>query len=86
MSEQGIEPIAAIPIHGFINGIAIGPKARFCVAAIGQEHRLGRWHKVARGRNRVAIIRLKDREDKMKGDEPSDGNSTHVGMVDKTEE
>lgn len=86
MSEQGIEPVAAIPIHGFINGIAIGPKARFCVAAIGQEHRLGRWHKVARGRNRVAIIRLKDREDRMKGEEPSARNGIQVSVMDKTEE
>jgi ribosomal RNA-processing protein 9 len=70
MSEQGIETLAAIPIHGFINGISIGPKARFCVAAVGQEHRLGRWQRVARARNRVAIIHLRDVEDRNKGDDP----------------
>jgi len=76
MIEQGIEPVSAIPIPGFINGVTIGPKARFCVAAIGQEHRLGRWQRVHRGRNRVAIIQLKDMEDNMQGEGPSNGSDT----------
>jgi len=76
MIEQGIEPVSAIPIPGFINGVTIGPKARFCVAAIGQEHRLGRWQRVHRGRNRVAIIQLKDVEDNMQGEGPSNGSDT----------
>jgi len=57
-SEQGIDVCASIPVHGFVNGLAIGPRAKFCVAAIGQEPRLGRWERVARARNRVAIIRI----------------------------
>jgi ribosomal RNA-processing protein 9 len=56
--ESGIKPLDAIPIHGFINGIAMGPGGKFCVAAVGQEPRMGRWDRVPRAKNRFAIIRL----------------------------
>ncbi len=51
-----------IPVFGYINDIAIGPKARFCVAAIGQEPRLGRWDRIARSKNRFAIIKLREND------------------------
>jgi len=46
-------------VHGYINSIVMGPEGKFCVVAVGQEPRLGRWDRVARAKNRVAIIRLK---------------------------
>lgn len=52
---------------GYINDIAIGPKARFCVAAVGQEPRLGRWDRVPGAKNRVAIVQL-SREDNGKSE------------------
>ena len=36
----------------------MGPGGKFCVAAVGQEHRLGRWDRVPRAKNRFAIIQL----------------------------
>ena len=60
LDDRGISPLAKIPVHGFINGIAIGPRGKFCVAAIGQEHRLGRWERVAKAKNRIAIISLRE--------------------------
>lgn len=42
-----------------MNDIAIGPQGKFCVAALGQEPRLGRWDRVPRAKNRFAIIQLK---------------------------
>jgi ribosomal RNA-processing protein 9 len=48
--------VGAIPIHGFINDIAISTKAKFCVVATGQEHRCGRWERIPRAKNRLAII------------------------------
>jgi len=54
----GISSLDSIPIHGFINSIAMGPKGRFCVAAVGQEPRLGRWDRVPRAKNRFAIVQL----------------------------
>eukprot|EP00581_Thalassiosira_minuscula_P030994 CAMPEP_0183760460 /NCGR_PEP_ID=MMETSP0739-20130205/7786_1 /TAXON_ID=385413 /ORGANISM="Thalassiosira miniscula, Strain CCMP1093" /LENGTH=556 /DNA_ID=CAMNT_0025998449 /DNA_START=27 /DNA_END=1697 /DNA_ORIENTATION=- len=54
----GIKPLDTVPIHGHINSIAMGPGGKFCVAAVGQEPRLGRWNRVPRAKNRFAIIRL----------------------------
>ena len=45
-------------MHGYINDIAIGPKAKFCAVAVGQEPRLGRWNVVGKAKNRVAIVKL----------------------------
>jgi len=54
----GITPLDTVPIHGHINSIAMGPGGKFCVAAVGQEPRLGRWDRVPRAKNRFAIIQL----------------------------
>lgn len=61
-NDRGLEKIGMIPVHGYINDVAIGPKGRFCVAAIGQEPRLGRWDRVVRAKNRFAIIQLWNKE------------------------
>jgi ribosomal RNA-processing protein 9 len=58
LQERGIEPLSQIPVRGYINSIAVGPKARFCVAAVGQEHRCGRWNRVQGAKNRIAIVNL----------------------------
>uniref|UniRef100_A0A7S3V791 Anaphase-promoting complex subunit 4 WD40 domain-containing protein n=1 Tax=Chaetoceros debilis TaxID=122233 RepID=A0A7S3V791_9STRA len=57
-SGRKLDSIGKIPLIGYINDIAIGPKARFCVAAVGQEPRLGRWDRVPGAKNRVAIVQL----------------------------
>jgi len=57
-NEAGISPLESVPIHGHINSIAMGPEGKFCVAAVGQEPRLGRWDRVPRAKNRFAIIKL----------------------------
>ena len=54
----GIKPLEKIPVHGHINSLAMGPAGKFCVAAVGQEPRLGRWDRVPRAKNRFAIIQL----------------------------
>lgn len=81
LAERGLEPLSQIPLHGFINDIDIGPKAKFCVAAIGQEHRLGRWNRVAKAKNRVAIVKL-DYEDT--GDDSEGGEAD--GAADEYDE
>lgn len=58
-----MEAIGEVPVRGYINDIAIGPKGRFCVAAVGQEHRLGRWDRVPKAKNRFTIIELRDTDD-----------------------
>jgi len=62
MEERGIESLSRVPLHGFINDIAVGPKARFCVVAVGQEPRLGRWDRVPRAKNRFGIVQLRCEE------------------------
>ncbi|GAX24411.1 ribosomal RNA-processing protein 9 [Fistulifera solaris] len=58
LEERGMELLVAIPVRGYVNAIRFGPKARFLVAAIGQEHRCGRWDRVKGVKNRVAIVNL----------------------------
>lgn len=58
LAERGLQAVGEIPLFGYVNDIAFGPKARFCVAAVGQEHRLGRWNRVAQAKNRLAIVQL----------------------------
>lgn len=53
-----LDTVGAIPIHGFINAIAISTRAKFCIVAAGQEHRCGRWERVPRAKNRIAMIPL----------------------------
>lgn len=57
-SDRSIDPIGKVPLHGFVNDIAIASDGRFCVAAVGQEHRLGRWDRVSKSKNRFTIIRF----------------------------
>lgn len=57
--EEGrLEPLMSVPLPGFINGLAIAPSGKFLAAAVGQEHRLGRWSRVAEARNSVCIVPL----------------------------
>ena len=61
--DAGIKELESIPVHGHINSIAMGPGGKFCVAAVGQEPRLGRWDRVPRAKNRFAVIRLNCNKD-----------------------
>ena len=63
IEERGLEQVSRVPVIGFINGIAVGPKARFCVVAVGQEPALGRWNRVANAKNRFGIIELRAPDD-----------------------
>lgn len=56
--KEKLRPIGTIPIKGFINGIKFASDARFMVAAVGNEHRLGRWAANTGGKNSIQIIKL----------------------------
>ncbi|KAF1794865.1 G-protein beta WD-40 repeat [Phytophthora cactorum] len=51
------DPVASIPLEGFVNALCFDSKARFLLAGVGQEHRLGRWEKL-KVKNGIAIIAL----------------------------
>ena len=63
LKTRSIEPLDKLPLKGYVNDLALGPKARFCVAAVGQEPKLGRWDRIAGAKNRIAILRLRSMED-----------------------
>lgn len=82
--DRGIKEIGKVPIHGYINDVAIGPKGRFCVAAVGQEPRLGRWDRVPRAKNRFAIIQLRNTEDETKEDDNEEFNDENGSDDDES--
>jgi ribosomal RNA-processing protein 9 len=83
LDSRSMEPLDKIPLCGYVNGIAVGPKARFCVVAIGQEPRLGRWNRITGAKNRFGIVRLRSRED-VAGDE--DDPMVEQAVMDDQEE
>jgi ribosomal RNA-processing protein 9 len=88
IDERGIAPIGQIPVHGYVNDVAIGPKARFCVVAVGQEPCLGRWNRVAKAKNRFGIIQLRS-DDGGKDDEddgaPEEAETIRMEVDDEDE-
>lgn len=84
LDTRSLEPLSEIPLVGYVNSIAVGPKARFCVVAVGQEPRLGRWNRIAKAKNRFGIISLRNDDD---GDDESDAvEETPVAHSDSEED
>lgn len=53
-----LEAKGCLPARGFVNGLAIAKSAKFLVAAVGQEPRLGRWVRDKKARNGLLIHKL----------------------------
>jgi ribosomal RNA-processing protein 9 len=51
-----IAEVAKIRLEGFVNGICFAGNR--LVVAVGQEHRLGRWGRVRKVRNGIAVVSL----------------------------
>ncbi len=47
---------------GFVNGISVGSRAKVLVAAVGSEHRLGRWTRIRGTKNGIRIIKFADED------------------------
>ena len=43
---------------GYVNGMAMSKSGKFMVAAVGQEHKLGRWAPIKAAKNGLAIAKL----------------------------
>jgi len=52
------EEVCTMPLKGFANGMSVATSGRFLVAAVGQEHRLGRWSRVKGAKNGLCIAQL----------------------------
>lgn len=61
--RRALENIGAVPVRGFVNSLAIASSARFVVAGIGQEPRMGRWLRDPAAKNGVFIHALELKED-----------------------
>ncbi|KAL8045589.1 hypothetical protein ABFX02_08G124300 [Erythranthe guttata] len=53
--SKGVRPLFELPVVGFVNSLAIAKSGKFLIAGVGQEHRLGRWGRVAAAKNGVAL-------------------------------
>jgi len=57
--EEAAGAMAALPLPGWINGLAITPSASLLVVGVGQEQRLGRWERRAEGKTGIYVIPLR---------------------------
>jgi ribosomal RNA-processing protein 9 len=63
LKDRSIEALDQIPLNGYVNDVAVGPNARFCIAAVGQEPKLGRWNRISGAKNRIVIVKLRSKDD-----------------------
>ncbi|XP_015903984.1 U3 small nucleolar RNA-interacting protein 2 [Parasteatoda tepidariorum] len=47
--------VSEIKMEGFVNSLRFTPSGKYLVAAVGQEHRLGRWRRIKPAKNCVVI-------------------------------
>ncbi|GAB0495931.1 hypothetical protein MMPV_007241 [Pyropia vietnamensis] len=58
-SRGSLRPVGAVALGwGFVNGLAADAGGRVAVAAVGAEHRQGRWDRERRARNGLCFVRL----------------------------
>ena len=53
-----LEEVAKIPVNGFVNGLRWTTDGHSLVAAVGQEHRLGRWTRDGGARNGLVVVKV----------------------------
>ncbi|XP_004521034.1 U3 small nucleolar RNA-interacting protein 2 [Ceratitis capitata] len=57
-NSRKLKEILKIPMPGFINNLAFNNNGTKLFAAVGQEHRLGRWWRIKDAKNKIVIIDL----------------------------
>ena len=55
-----LRQVGHVDVEGFVNGMTFSNSGRFVAAAVGQEHRLGRWFRHKGVRSGLAIVELGD--------------------------
>jgi len=53
-----LSEVLSIPVIGFVNCLGFANTGQFLVAAIGQEHKFGRWTRIKEAKNGIRIIPL----------------------------
>jgi len=57
--SKSITEVSHCEVKGFINDLQFTSDGNYILAAIGQEHRLGRWSRIAEAKNQLLCIPLK---------------------------
>lgn len=55
---RDITLIFEVPVRGFVNSLTFTSDGTKLIAAIGQEHRLGRWWRIKDAKNSIIVIPL----------------------------
>lgn len=58
-SFKSLNLMFSITLDGCINSLTFTHDGKYLIAAVGKEHKLGRWYKVSAAKNSIAIIPLK---------------------------
>lgn len=81
VNQSTMEEVFRVPIKGFINDISIGSNGGFCMLAIGQEHKMGRWKRIKGARNRIAKVTF-HREERGENSSPNESlSNTKTNMA-----
>ena len=75
----GFTSKGGLPARGFVNGLAIARSGRFLLAAMGQEHRMGRWARDPGARNGVLMHRLELDETAAAEEDAAEEQQAHAG-------
>jgi len=55
---KALDPLAQIPLKGFVNTLLFTPDDKYLIAGVGQEHRFGRWSVIKEARNALHLITI----------------------------
>lgn len=80
-----ISKVASVPLEGFVNGLAVSSSGKFIVAAVGQEHRLGRWERLKNVRNEVCVVPLPTEDASVAMNTTESANGEGFGDIDGEE-
>ena len=70
--HRRLEPLGGVPVRGFVNSLHLARNARFVVAGVGQEPRMGRWLRDGAARNGVLVHPLQLAEEGVEDEEPEE--------------
>lgn len=59
--SKKLDLVQSIPINGFINSLVFTKDGSKIVAAVGQEHKFGRWWRVKGSKNAVYVVTLRNK-------------------------
>ena len=59
---SGLAQLFEVPVSGFVNDLRFTENGSYLLAAVGQEHKLGRWWRIKEAKNAILVIPLTQTE------------------------